>query len=109
MELFGVGPAELLVILVIALLVVGPHRLPEMAAQLGRFTRAMRRMSSQVTREFNEAMRDLETEYEDMKGEWQDVRQGLDDTASLAGSELTAAERDAEQALEEAQASEPRT
>jgi Sec-independent protein translocase protein TatA len=90
-------------------LVVGPNRLPEMAAQLGRFTRAMRKMSSQVTREFNDAMHDLETEYEDMKGEWQDVRQGLDDTASLAGSELSAAERDSQQALEGAQSSEPRT
>jgi len=108
-ELFGVGPAELLVILGLALIVVGPRRLPEMAAQLGRFMRVMRRMSSQVTREFNEAMHDLETEYEGMKGEWKDVRQGLDDTASLATNELTAAERDAEQALEEAQASEPRS
>jgi sec-independent protein translocase protein TatA len=37
------GPAELLVILVIALVVLGPKRLPESARALGRGLRELRR------------------------------------------------------------------
>ena len=37
MELLGVGPGEILLILVIMLLVFGPERLPEFARQAGLF------------------------------------------------------------------------
>ena len=104
MELLGIGPAELLVILVLMLLVVGPKRLPEMAAQLARFMRAFRRYSANVTREFNETMHDLEQEYDQMRGEWKDVGQGLDETARTVNQELDAAGRETRQALTEANA-----
>jgi sec-independent protein translocase protein TatB len=100
----GIGPAELLVILVLALLVVGPNRLPEMAAQLARFLRAFRRYSANVTREFNETMRELEHEYDDMRGEWKDVGQGLDETARTVNKELDSASRETRQALNDAKA-----
>ena len=104
MEFLGIGPAELLVVLVLALLVVGPNRLPEMAAQLARFMRAFRRYSAHVTREFNETMRDLEHEYDDMRGEWKQVGQGLDETARSVNQELDAASRETRQAISEAKA-----
>lgn len=99
MEFLGVGPAELLVILVLALLVVGPQRLPEFAAQLGRFMRAFRKYSAQVTRDFNDAMQDLEKEYDDMRGEWKEIGQGLDDTTRSVSQELDSATQDARTAL----------
>ena len=37
MEFLGVGPAELVFILIIALIVVGPERLPVLARQAGKF------------------------------------------------------------------------
>lgn len=40
--MFGVGLQELAVIAFIAVLVVGPDRLPELAQQAGRFLRRMR-------------------------------------------------------------------
>ena len=82
MEFMGVGLPELLVILVIGLLVVGPQRLPELAAQLGRFMRAFQRYSSQVTREFSETMHELEREYDETKGDWKAVGQGLEETTA---------------------------
>jgi len=69
MDIFGVGVGELLVILVIAMMVVGPERMVELAGELGRFLRRFRSTTEEVTREFreaftlemNEAKRDKET------------------------------------------------
>ena len=36
MEIFGMGPGEMLIILVLALIIVGPQKLPEIGRNLGR-------------------------------------------------------------------------
>jgi TatA/E family protein of Tat protein translocase len=46
--MFGIGPQELLVILVVGLLVLGPKRLPEIARSLGRGMAEFRRASSDL-------------------------------------------------------------
>jgi sec-independent protein translocase protein TatA len=46
--MLNIGPQELLVILVIALVVVGPHRLPELSRQLGRGIREFRKIQDDV-------------------------------------------------------------
>ncbi len=99
MEFLGIGLPELLVILVLILIVVGPSRLPEMAAQLARFIRAARRYGNQVTKDFNEALSDLEEEYDEMKGEWKEVSQGLDKSVKDVGKELNAADADVRKTL----------
>jgi TatA/E family protein of Tat protein translocase len=48
--MFGIGAQELLVIAVIALLVFGPKRLPELARSLGRGMAEFRRASSDLRR-----------------------------------------------------------
>ena len=40
--MFGIGFQELLVILVVALIVLGPQRLPEVAKSLGKFYRELK-------------------------------------------------------------------
>lgn len=50
--MFGIGMTELMVILVIALLVLGPKRLPEMARSLGKGLTEFRRASGDLRREF---------------------------------------------------------
>jgi Tat protein translocase TatB subunit len=50
--MFGIGMTELLVIFVIALIVLGPKRLPELARSLGKSLNEFRRASSDLRREF---------------------------------------------------------
>ncbi|HSM34630.1 MAG TPA: twin-arginine translocase TatA/TatE family subunit [Anaerolineae bacterium] len=45
---FNVGPLELIIVLIIALLVVGPRRLPEMGNAVGKTIREFRRASSDI-------------------------------------------------------------
>ena len=50
--MFGIGMTELLVILAIGLLVLGPKRLPDLARSLGRGLAEFRRASTDLRREF---------------------------------------------------------
>ncbi len=50
--MFGIGMTELLVILVIGLLVIGPKKLPELARSLGKGLAEFRRASTELRRDF---------------------------------------------------------
>lgn len=50
--MFGIGTGELLVLLVLALLVLGPDRMPKMARDIGRTVGDLRRTSDDLRREF---------------------------------------------------------
>ena len=64
MNFLGMGPMELMVILVLALIVFGPGKLPEIAGQVGRVVRDFRRMTGDLSSEFN---RTLSLEIEERK------------------------------------------
>lgn len=56
--MFNVGGAELLVILLVALLVLGPNKLPQAARQVGHFLGEFRRIADGFQSELKSAMDD---------------------------------------------------
>ncbi|MCJ7436595.1 MAG: twin-arginine translocase TatA/TatE family subunit [Acidimicrobiia bacterium] len=52
------GPAEILVVLVIALLVFGPNKLPEVGRQVGRAMKEFRQFQRTMTRDVHEVFSD---------------------------------------------------
>lgn len=60
--MFGIGSTELIVILIVALIVIGPAKLPEMAKSLGKALGEFRRVSTDVKRTI-----EMEAEQADQK------------------------------------------
>lgn len=56
MNFLGIGPMELLLILIIALIIFGPGRLPEIGAALGKSIREFRQMSQDLTTELGKEL-----------------------------------------------------
>ncbi len=51
-----VGPFEIILVLIVALVVLGPNRLPEVARQVGRAVTELRRISSGFQAELRDAL-----------------------------------------------------
>jgi sec-independent protein translocase protein TatB len=85
MEILGIGIPELLVIIVLALIVVGPERLPEMMVKIARFYQDFRSYTSNITNEFSSAI-------EDMKEEFKDVSDATSESFRSVNEQLKAAE-----------------
>jgi Tat protein translocase TatB subunit len=56
--MFNIGGAEFLVIALIALIVLGPDKLPDAARKAGNIAAELRRMSTGFRREIEDAMND---------------------------------------------------
>ncbi len=58
--MFGIGMPELIIILVLALIVIGPKKLPEMARSLGKGLAEFKRASNDFRRSVEEEARAVE-------------------------------------------------
>ena len=74
MDFLGIGLPELVVVLIIAVIVVGPKRVPEVAVQLARLIRRLRGYATDVTSQMRGELDELTREYEQVRKELQEFR-----------------------------------
>ena len=91
MEIFGMGPAEMVLILVIALIVFGPGKLPEIGAAIGRAIGDFRRASRELTADLQTDLVEAKSEVEGTLNEIQGDVQG---TINTAHQEVTTISRE---------------
>ncbi|MEZ0312361.1 MAG: Sec-independent protein translocase protein TatB [Myxococcota bacterium] len=60
--MLGLGVGEVIIILVVALVVLGPTKLPQVARQVGKGLREFRRHASDLQHTFDEVAREAERE-----------------------------------------------
>jgi TatA/E family protein of Tat protein translocase len=76
--MFGIGMPEMILILAIALIVIGPKKLPDLAKSLGRAMREFKK----ATNEFKETIQ-LEGELSEVKETFKDISDEVKDAVDL--------------------------
>ena len=92
MNFLGVGAGEALLVFVIALIVIGPHRFPEAMRQAGRWYRMARAYSNEVMKDVRAAVDDIEREIETETEDLRSVRELTDLSGELRKTQEAAAE-----------------
>ena len=82
MNIFGIGPMELLVVLMLALIVLGPRQLPEAGRKLGKLMRDLRQMWTEVSSEISREL-DVSDAVDDIRATIDSIRHPLSPTALL--------------------------
>ena len=77
--MFGIGMPELLLLLAIALIVVGPKKLPELARALGRGIAEFRK----ATNELKESL-ETDTDFSDLRKSFDEIQDTVADATSPA-------------------------
>ncbi len=70
--MFGIGMPEMFLILAIALIVIGPKKLPDLAKSLGRAFAEFKRATSELKDSF-----EIDTELNDIKTTFNDMSNGI--------------------------------
>jgi sec-independent protein translocase protein TatB len=91
MNVFGVGPMEMALVAVIAVVVLGPQRFPEFAVQIARAIKYLRGYANDATSELRAEFQELTREYEDMRKELDEVRSSVAKDAGSVSSEIASA------------------
>ena len=92
--MFGVGITEFIFILAIAMIVLGPDRLPEAMGQLGRMVRKVRSWAYEFRAEFDEEIQLLRGEVEALQHEAELTRQELQEIHAEVAATVGEAQED---------------
>src|SRR5215218_10323533 len=86
--MFGIGYQEMFIVLVVAMVIFGPSRLPELAGQVGRWVRDFRRMSSDLTGEFEKTFAEVDEVKKSFKREMQGIQEEVEGIGKSARGDL---------------------
>ena len=86
--MFGIGYQEMFVILVVAMVIFGQSRLPELAGQVGRWVRDFRRMSSDLTGEFEKTFAEVDEVKKSFQREMQSIQDEVEGVGKSARADL---------------------
>src|SRR5215467_171412 len=86
MNVLGMGPMEILLIVVLALIVFGPAKLPEIMGQVGKAIGDFRRATSELSDEFN---RTIQAELQETKSIVDDTKSAVTGVHTSINSALT--------------------
>lgn len=101
MQMFGVGALELMVILVLTVLVVGPDRLPQVAADLAQWIRRARVYANHLSKDFNEVVGELEKEVGASREDWKEIASVVTRHTGAVGTAVTGAANALERSLDQ--------
>jgi sec-independent protein translocase protein TatB len=109
MQMFGIGVLEILVVLLLTIIVVGPDRMPKVAADLARWIRQGRAYARYLMGDFNAVIGELQKEANVSEEDWKEISSVVSRNTGELGKELERAAKDAEEAgdLALAKANEP--
>jgi sec-independent protein translocase protein TatB len=96
MQMFGVGVMELLVILLLAVIVVGPDKMPQLAADLARWIRQARAYSKHLMGDFNSVVSELEREANVSREDWKEIANIVSRNTGEIGKELERVTKEAD-------------
>jgi TatA/E family protein of Tat protein translocase len=88
MNLFGMGSMEILVIMIVALIIFGPGRLPEIGAQVGKAVRDFRRATRDLTAEFQDSIDDVQATMGEMRATVDEMKRETEALASTIPSTI---------------------
>jgi len=72
--MFGIGMPELIVIFIVALLVFGPKKLPELGKALGRGLAEFKRATEEIKHEISTEVQEIEKQAADLKSQAADLK-----------------------------------
>ena len=85
----SLGTGEIVVIVLVALIVFGPHRIPEISRKAGELLAKAREMSRSVTESFGDELTGITDPIKDLKGEYDSTMGEMKSAASsVAGMSI---------------------
>lgn len=100
MDFLGIGLPEITLILIIAIIVVGPRRLPEVAVQIARAIRFLRGYATDATAQIRAELDELTKEYQQVRQELEALRRSASEVTSSLTREVDDALRDIDPVVE---------